>query len=115
MWGYLQQMLGLAELRQELKTVSSKISDIKTALDAIAASTTTVGTGVTSVLTTLQQLQDSAANPSTNTTLSDEDQTALDAAVAEAFTIQQSLADLQAKLPAAQAAASSAPPAGASS
>jgi hypothetical protein len=57
------------------------------------------------ILATLKQLQDNAANQSSATHLSADDQSALDAAVAEGAQAAQSLQALAASLPAAPAPA----------
>jgi phage shock protein A len=114
MWGYLKKAIGRRQaqvdrIERKLDVMANKISDVKAVLDNIDAAVAPIGTGVSSVLQTLLTLQQNAANPSSDTNLSTDDQALVDGAVEEGKRIQQSLQAIQTQLPQAQQAAAADP------
>jgi ABC-type transporter Mla subunit MlaD len=99
-WKYLQRKLGIAELNKRVINMTGTIADVKAALDTIRDDVAPLGTRMDAVAAKLEQLLDSANNPSTTTVLSAEDQALLDSIIQEAGDIKGTVDGLAAKIPA---------------
>jgi len=96
-----------ARIERKIDTMARQISDLKPILDATRDEVATFGGRIDTIVGALTALQQSAANQSSQTNLSQSDQSSLDAALDEAKAIKDSLDGISQKLDSAGSGSSS--------